>query len=423
MIFGTLTLEEYILGCVINSKEARRKIFDIPEQAFTTPQYRTIFRVVRDLYLEHANFDVIDLMPKLEPALQEETMRIAVDTITAVLFDDYLKEFLEEYRKRRVKELLQKALEDGQYNASELVRQLTLIQTDEQVEVSTVKDIVVELYDYLEAKQMKPVGQPTGYSKLDELLGGLIGGCMYVIAARPAMGKTTFVTNLATNILNKDGVVLFISCEMPKVMIAQKIVSRIGKVNAERLRDGRLDDEEWKKVTNGFAWLGQRKLYILDRNITLERVVSAVRYIKTKEGRVDAVIIDYLQLLELEESKHMRGLYEQVTYISRALKTLAQDEKVPVITLSQLSRSCEAREDKRPILSDLRDSGYIEQDADVVAFLYRDSYYWTEEEKEGRTKDEWALTELIVAKNRYGQTGTVYLSWLPEFQLFTEVRT
>ena len=254
-------------------------------------------------------------------------------------------------------------------------------------------------------------GISTGFRDLDYKTAGLQPSDLILVAARPSMGKTAFVLNLAEYITVKEKVpTVIFSLEMSKEQLMKRLIAMNAKVDSQKIRTGNLEDEEWVKLTDSVIRLGGSSMFIDDTpGISVAELSSKCRKLSAEHG-LGLVIIDYLQLMT--GSRRSESRQQEISEISRSLKALAREINAPVIALSQLSRAVEKRDDKRPMLSDLRESGAIEQDADVVMFIYRDEYYTKEE-----TKDP-GVAEIIIGKQRNGPTGTVKLRWLAEFTKF-----
>ncbi len=252
-------------------------------------------------------------------------------------------------------------------------------------------------------------GVPSGFIDLDRKTSGFQNSDLILVAARPAMGKTSFVLNIAVNAALRNYPVAIFSLEMSRLQLVNRLLSSESMVELEKMRTGKLDGEDWKKLSYTLGPLSKSPIYIDDNASTnVMEMMSKLRKLKLEKG-LSLVIIDYLQLMEGRKKTDNRQ--QEISEISRALKIMAKELNVPVIALSQLSRAPETRNDHRPILSDLRDSGAIEQDADMVMFLYRDDYY--NEESENKN-----VVEVIIAKHRNGSTGTVELAWIPQFTKF-----
>lgn len=258
----------------------------------------------------------------------------------------------------------------------------------------------------------KTTGMSTGFIDLDKSTSGLNNSDLIIIAARPAMGKTAFALNLLLNVAKLENkAVLFFSLEMSTSQLYQRLLAIESGVPLHNIKNGFLDDDSWAKVGIATSKLSNTKIFIGDLpNVNVLEIRSYARKMKSR-GELDLIVIDYLQLLK-GTSRNGDNRQQEISDISRSLKSLARELDVPVIALSQLSRQVESRVDKRPVLSDLRESGAIEQDADIVAFLYREEYYIPETENKG-------ITELIIGKQRNGPTGTVKLNFLEAFTRFT----
>jgi replicative DNA helicase len=254
-------------------------------------------------------------------------------------------------------------------------------------------------------------GIPTGYADLDSQLSGLQPSSLIIVGARPAMGKTAFALGMAAHAAVEHQVpVLFFSLEMGELEITQRVLCAESLVEATRLRNGRLLESDWPKISRATGRLGEAPLYIDDNpNLTIMEVRAKARRLKSRLGNLGLIVIDYLQLMTGRHNAESRQV--EIAEMSRGLKILARELEVPVVALSQLSRSLESRQDKRPMLSDLRESGSLEQDADVVMFIYRDEVYAPESNDRG-------LAEIIVAKHRNGPTGTARLVFRSQYTRF-----
>ena len=281
---------------------------------------------------------------------------------------------------------------------------------------SSIRDILVESFDKIEEmykSKSKVSGIESGFKDLDLKTSGLNNSDLILIAARPAMGKSAFALNIASYVAKAKKVpVLIFSLEMSKDQMANRILCSEAGVDSMKVRTGNLDSNDWVKIGNAGGVLADIPLYIDDTpGLSSSELRAKCRKAKLEKG-IGLVIIDYLQLMESKSKNDSRQ--QEISEISRALKILAKELNIPVIALSQLSRAPEQRPDHRPVLSDLRESGSIEQDADIVMFLYRDDYYNPETEKKN-------IAEVIIAKNRQGSTGTVELAWLGQYTKFANL--
>lgn len=286
---------------------------------------------------------------------------------------------------------------------------LNIVKNRKSSEFRSIKDILQKTQSDLERlseHKGEVTGLATGWYDIDKLTTGLHPNELIIIAARPAMGKTVFALNLATHAaMTQDKSVALFNLEMSAEQLAMRIISSLGQVDGFKLRTGNLMNTDWKRINEAVSQLSNTNLVMDDTpGITIGEIRAKCRRLASSEKGLALVVIDYLQLISGGKN-YGANRQQEVSDISRSLKTLAMELQVPVIALSQLSRSVEAREDKRPIMSDLRESGSIEQDADIVAFLYRDDYY----KKEARNEDNTSIVELIIGKHRNGPTATVEL--------------
>lgn len=278
-----------------------------------------------------------------------------------------------------------------------------------------IRDVVLRTLDSIEkaAKQKGHItGLETGFRDLDYKTAGLQKSDLILIAARPAMGKTAFVLNIAEYMaLHSKSIIAIFSLEMSKEQLIKRMLSMNSHVDSQKIRTGNLEDEDWDRIVGSVRKIGNSNLMIDDTSgITAQELRSKCRKLKIEQG-LDLVIIDYLQLMSGSGRRRGDNRQQEISDISRALKVMARELNIPVIALSQLSRAVEQRPDKRPLLSDLRESGAIEQDADMVMFLYRDEYYNPDTEEKG-------VAEVIIAKQRSGPTGSVKLAWLSQYTKF-----
>lgn len=276
-----------------------------------------------------------------------------------------------------------------------------------------INQVLMDTYDMIESiysNKSDVTGVTTGFKDLNKKINGLQRTDLILVAARPAMGKTAFALNLVQNAAIKGNAsVAVFSLEMSKEQLAQRMIAAQSNVELKKMKTGTLNDADWPRIISAMAVMSDAKIFIDDTpGIKINELRSKCRKLKMEQG-LDLVMIDYLQLMESDSKNESRQ--QEISKISRSLKILAKELNCPVVALSQLSRAPEQRADHRPVLSDLRESGAIEQDADIVMFLYRDEYYHSDSEK----KD---LAEIIIAKNRHGETGSVELVWMGSIQRF-----
>jgi replicative DNA helicase len=282
-----------------------------------------------------------------------------------------------------------------------------------------IKDVLVRTYDNIEEMHNRVgeiTGISTGFAELDRMTAGFQRNDLIIVGARPSVGKTAFALNIASNVAIKTGEnVAIFSLEMGAEQLVMRMLCSEGNIDAQRLRTGSLTDDDWGKLTMAMGALSNSGIFIDDTpGVRISDIRSKCRRLKQEHG-LGMILIDYLQLI-LGSGRSGENRQQEVSEISRSLKQLARELQVPVIALSQLSRGVEQRQDKRPMMSDIRESGSIEQDADIVAFLYRDDYY----DKESENKN---IIEIIIAKQRNGPTGTVSLAFVKEYNKFVNLET
>ncbi|WP_430610540.1 replicative DNA helicase [Enterococcus sp. DIV0876] len=288
--------------------------------------------------------------------------------------------------------------------------------------IADVLNRTIENIDQLAQNNEEITGLPTGYPALDKMTAGLQKEELIILAARPAVGKTAFALNIAQNVGTKtDRSVAIFSLEMGAESLVNRMLCAEGSIEAGHLRTGQLSEEEWRNLIVAMGSLSNASIYIDDTpGIKISEIRARCRKLAQEKGNLGLILIDYLQLIEGTGRENRQ---QEVSEISRQLKKLAKELKVPVIALSQLSRGVEQRQDKRPVLSDIRESGSIEQDADIVAFLYRDDYYRSEEGDDDNQEEQQDnnVIEVIIEKNRSGARGTVELLFIKEYNKFSSV--
>ena len=415
-----MTNEEYLAGAILIDGEkvmpAVRGI--LPPGAFQLEAYRAIYMAGLSLLDAGEPIDPVSIKTKAKQQGVELPEKLLVELMevvpTAAYCVDYAHRLAEEARTRAVKELAERIQSDTVSSADELLA--TLQRETEAIRGSsyqrgllTPNDTLHRFMDYVvRAGEKRDNFISTGFPRLDDILGGgFIRGGLYILGARPAVGKSTFGINLADNIA---GNVLFVSLEMSVEQITAKRISRRIGCSSARLLSGQLSDQAWEKVAMASSDISQRGLYLNNRyDLTVQQIALLAQAVP----ELRAVIVDYLGLIQ--PATRSASTYENISQISRELKRMALSLNVPVICLCQLSRQVESRQNKRPMLSDRRDSGAIEQDADGVLFLYRDDYY-----AGGPADGKPSAVDLSVAKNRHGQTGeTSFNLWL-KYSYFKE---
>jgi len=397
---------------------------------FYQTAYGVIFDTVVEIYNEGKPVDLITLQERLRekdvPA-EISSLEFVRDLVTAVPTSANVKYYAEIVAEKSMLRRLIK-LNDEISNmcylgkeSMEAVLEITekkvfeLVQKRNTGDFVPIKDVVLNALEKIESASKTSgsvTGIPTGFLDLDYKMSGLQPSDLILVAARPSMGKTAFVLNIAQHVAFKvkKSVAIF-SLEMSKEQLVNRLFSLEAQVDSQSLRTGNLKDEDWEKLIESAGIIGKSKLIIDDTpGISISELRSKCRKFKLEHG-LDLIIIDYLQLMTGRVGGRSESRQQEISEISRSLKGLARELNVPVIALSQLSRAVEQRPDHRPMLSDLRESGAIEQDADVVMFIYRDDYY----NKDTEMKN---IAEIIIAKQRNGSIGTVNLTWLPNYTKF-----
>ena len=421
--------EQAVLGAMLIDRNAVIQALDkLNPEDFYRDVHRIIFEAMEKLHRDNAEIDVITLqeelrrMKKLEDVGGIEYILSLPNVVaTAANIEYHAAIVADKALARRVIDTctgLAAVAYDGEKEPDDLLddaeRQiLHLAENKNKGDFSPIAEVVEKTFDKiteLSESNAGLTGLPTGFREFDKLTSGLQPSDLVLIAARPSMGKTAFVLNIAQNVgVRQSKTVAFFSLEMSKEQLVQRLLCQISHIDSQKLRTGQLNnDDEWSKLTDACDRLYQAPIYIDDTpGITVSEMRSKSRRLKSEKG-LDLIIVDYLQLMQ---GRNAENRQQEISEISRSLKGLARELKVPLIALSQLSRSVESRQEKKPMLSDLRESGALEQDADVVSFLYREGYYNPESER----KD---IAEVIIAKQRNGPIGTVELFFKSECTLF-----
>lgn len=424
--------EQSVIGSMIMDKDAIITASEmLTEDDFYNHQYAVLFDAMVELFNEGMPVDLITLQNKLkEKDIPQEvcSLEFIRDIIAAVPTSANVKYYAgivsEKATLRRLIKVAESITNECYLDKEKL--EVILEQTEKKVfdiiqnrgssEFVSIKDIVIKSLESIEAAAKSKgsvTGISTGFYDLDYKTAGLQPSDLVLVAARPSMGKTAFVLNVAEYVAIKSNVTTAIfSLEMSKDQLVKRIISMNSKVDSQAIRSGELKDEDWLKLVESARMIGNSNLIIDDTpGISVSELRSKCRKFKL-ENNLGLVIIDYLQLMS--GSKKSESRQQEISEISRSLKALAREINAPVIALSQLSRAVEQRPDKRPMLSDLRESGAIEQDADVVMFIYRDDYYNHDSEDAG-------ISEIIIGKQRNGPTGTVKLAWLSQYTKFANL--
>lgn len=430
----SIEAEQSVLGAMMIEKEAITKVTEMlnPED-FYRESHRLVFQAMLTLYNRNEAVDIITVTEQLRKDEKLDgaggiayvtSLANAMPTAANVLYHARIVE-----EKALLRGLITTATHIASmgYDATEEVEKI--LDEAEKLMLSVgsrkvgagflpIKDIVSKAMEKIEQLYQSKggiTGLPTGFKDLDRLTSGLQPSDLILVAARPSMGKTAFTLNIAQYVaLREKKPVAFFSLEMSKEQLVQRMICAEAAIDSSKLRIGDLADSDWPKLINACTRLYEAPLFIDDTaGITVTEMRSKARRLKTEHG-LHLIVIDYLQLMQGSSSRSGENRQQEISEISRSLKALARELHVPIIALSQLSRSVESRQVKRPMLSDLRESGSLEQDADIVSFLYREDYYTPETENKN-------ITEIIIAKHRNGPVDTVKLFFHKQFTRFADL--
>ena len=426
--------EQSVIGSMLMDKDAIIAASEIITAAdFYQQQYGVMFECMVELFNEGAPVDLITLQNRLKEKdvpPEVSSLEFVRDIITTVPTSANVRSYANiVYEKSVLRKLIKvnEEIANTCYAGKEPLEQILagtektifdLLQNRNSGDFVPIRQVALNVLENIEKaskSQGTVTGIPTGFIDLDYKTSGMQPSDLVLIAARPSMGKTAFVLNLVDHVAVRKGLPCMIfSLEMSKEQLVNRMLAMESNVDAQKLRNGNLTDSDWDAVVEGIGVIGNSKMIIDDTpGISITELRSKCRKMKLEYG-LSMVIIDYLQLMTGSGGKSSESRQQEISEISRSLKALAREINAPVIALSQLSRACETRTDHRPMLSDLRESGAIEQDADVVMFLYRDDYY-------NKDTDTPNIAEVIIAKQRNGPIGTVNLLWQPEFTKFVNL--
>ena len=423
--------EQSILGSIILDKDA---MITVSETINSGDFYKEAHKIIYESMLRlNSNNEPIDLITLIEELRKEGHLdnvggiSYLTSLSTIVPTTSNVKYYANIVKEKSVMRQLIKASNEiinlgygGSTDVQEILDKaekniFDISQEKSGDEIKPINLVLQDAYDMIESlytNKSEVTGITTGFADLNKKINGLQRTDLILVAARPAMGKTAFSLNLVQNAaLKGDASVAVFSLEMSKEQLVQRMLSAQSNVELSKIKTGTLGESDWPRIIDAMAVLSESNIFIDDTpGIKISEIRSKCRRLKIEKG-LDLILIDYLQLMEGEGKNENRQ--QEIAKISRSLKILAKELNCPVVALSQLSRSPELRKDHRPILSDLRESGSIEQDADIVMFLYRDEYYHDDSEKKN-------IGEVIVAKNRHGETGTVELVWFGQVQKFAD---
>lgn len=423
--------ERSVLGAVMLNKDVLSEVLEeVTADDFYNESHREIFRAIWELYKDNVAVDMLTVCEELKKrkSLDMAGGRAYIATLTAEVPStanavEYAKIVAEKATLRQMIKTSEDITEKG-YDAKMAAGEILdyaesgifkIAQKRQKNDYAKIQDVLlnnIKIIDAASQNKDKIVGIPTGFKDIDEKTSGLQRSDLIIVAARPAMGKTAFALNIAQQSAVKAGSsVIIFSLEMSKEQLGQRLLAMQARVEMQKLKQGDLDRKDWDRITMALDELNNTKIVIDDTpGISIMEMRNKCRRLKAEQG-LDLVVIDYLQLMSMQGKSDNRQ--QEISTISRNLKLLAREMDCPVIVLSQLSRAPEQRQDHRPILSDLRESGSIEQDADIVIFLYRDDYYNENTDKPG-------VCEVNIAKHRSGPTDKVELTWLSRYTKFSD---
>ncbi len=428
----SIEAEQSVIGSMIMDRDAIVVASElISGEDFYNKQYGVLFETMRELNDKGLPVDLVTLQDKLKEKdvpPEVSSLEFVRDLITAVPTSANIKYYANIVAEKstlrkliRLNEEIANTCYAGKEELETILsdteqRVFKLVQRRNTEDFTPIRQVVMNAMDRIEAaSKMKGsvTGIPTGFLDLDYKTAGLQPSDLILIAARPAMGKTAFVLNIAQHVaFHQNKTVAIFSLEMSKEQLVNRMFSLESNVDAQHLRTGQLNDEEWEKLIESAGIIGRSNLFIDDTpGITIAELRTKCRKLSL-ENNLSMIIIDYLQLMS--GSGRSESRQQEISEISRSLKGLARELNVPVLALSQLSRAVEQRPDKRPMMSDLRESRAIEQDADIIMFIYRDDYY-------NHDTDRKDIAEIIIAKQRSGAIGTVELAWLPKYTKFANL--
>ncbi len=431
--------EQAVLGSMIIDPNCINEVaVSVKADYFYIPQHKEIYSAISSMYELNQAIDFISLLERLkkegvyDEAGGKEYLTKLVQTVPSsanvmsyvgIVREQYYQRALMAAAQGIIKDINENAMESGKLLDSAEQRIFEIREGREIGGLTHIKDVIsAETYDRL-TKINDPetrndyIGIPSGIGELDRMITGLNKADLIILGARPGMGKTSFALNIARNVaINAGKTVCFFSLEMTRDQLAQRLLSSEAAIKSEKLRTGDLQPEEWTRLTQAGEHLSKAEIYFDESSdITVPEMKAKLRRMQ----RVDLVVIDYLGLMH--SARHTDNRVQEISEITRNLKIMAKELKVPVIACAQLSRGTEQKgKSHKPALSDLRDSGSIEQDADIVLFLYRDSYYDAEKSSDEDLSDS-SKSECIVAKNRHGETGIIPLHWDGKYTRFTSV--
>ncbi len=436
MMPHNLDAEQATLGCLLIDSMCQTEIMSmLKSEDFYSDAHKSIFAAMLKIFQKNTPIDFVTMTEELEREGK-------IDAVGGIDYINFLsnvvpsaanyKYYVEIVRSNSVRRMLiksgqniiEKAYSEEDKEGALSFAEAEVYSISEKEEISQLEHVgkpngaikaVIDKFDKVSKDPLSLRGLPTGYRDLDNITNGLQNSDLILLAARPSVGKTSFAMNLVTNIAVKAGKSCAVfSLEMSKEQLTQRALCSIAKVPMQHALTGKMTSEEWKRIWTATKQLESSKIYVDDSSLTTPAaLLSKCRRLKAKEGSLDLIMVDYLQLMTPDGVKKSESRQNEISSISRNLKVAAKELNVPIIVLSQLSRDIEKREGHRPQLSDLRDSGAIEQDADIVMFLHNPEKY-----NDTPSEEEPGVVELILAKHRNGQVGSIKLRWVGEYTTF-----
>ncbi len=421
----SIEAEQAALGCIINYKSQLALAEDVlKDDDFYWDKHKRIFSTIKALSRKDMNIDLITLLNELKVSDSIDKCggvsyitELATNTVFSSNVESYVKIIKDKCDRRNLiragRELISKSYEEDEVESivstveDKIYKVINSKESEDIIDMGQSVEKVLTRIENNYCNGGKILGNTTGFKEIDNTISGLQKGDFIIVAARPSMGKTAFALNIGQHASKGASVGIF-SLEMTTEQLMERLISSRSLVEFGKIKTGKLDEAEFRKITDAANVLAKRKIFIDDKSTNLSDIKAKCRNLKVKEG-LDVVIIDYLQLIEISDKTNSRE--QEIAKISRELKKLAKKLEITIVALSQLSRAPEQRTDHRPVLSDLRESGSIEQDADVIFMLYRDEYYNKESEEKN-------IAELIINKNRNGETKTIKLGWIGQYQRF-----
>lgn len=443
----SLEAEKAVLGAMLVSRDALlNSVVRLTEDDFYVQDHKLIFDTIRNVYNKGVDVDIVTVVEQFtlnntfdELSDKELIYDLVENVVSPSNIEEYIRIIQDKTTLRKLVSLandVSKKWETEEINdISEYVANvesdtLAITRARNVGEFKTTKEVIDVLKEKLfntSRAEGNVTGVTSGFTDIDNITHGFQSGDLVILAARPSMGKTALALNFLVNAAIKQNVtVAMFSVEMPAEQLMQRMLSSLSGVNGDKIRGLNLNDKDWTKIDVAANQLSKAKIYVDDTSsIKLGDLVVKARKLKSLHDDLSLIVVDYLQIVKGSDRARKEGRQQEVTEISRTLKELARELKVPVIALSQLSRDSEKRDNKRPMLSDLRESGAIEQDADLVMFIYREDYFDNqkgakkEEEKKENNQGGSGIAEVSISKHRNGATGVVQLVFLKEYGLFS----